>query len=152
MFEGWLGGLFNDSLPEGVWTISYIIPHTFLYWIKSITTVAVTVCRFRIFTIEQIILNPVTVVKHFVVFTVLEDSYVVIFAKTTAHRNQILQRATMLVFQYSGPLRCQLTYYAKLRPPWVHPNIRAIQHFHRHNYKTTQANRTCIMFFNCDSC
>ena len=79
-------------------------------------TVAVTVCRFRIFTIEQIILNPVTVAKRLVVLTVLEDSCVVVFAKTTAHRNQILQRATMLVFQYSGPLRCQLTYYAKLRP------------------------------------
>ena len=50
---------------------------------------AVTVCLFRIFTIEQIILNPVTVAKHLVVLTVLEDSYVVIFAKTTAPRNQL---------------------------------------------------------------
>ena len=64
--------------------------------LKVNQTVAVTVCRFRIFTIEQIILNPVTVAKHQVVVTVLEDPCVVIFAKPTAHRNQILQRATML--------------------------------------------------------
>jgi len=42
---------------------------------------------FRIFTIEQIILNPVTVAKHLFVLTVLKDSCVVIFAKTTARRN-----------------------------------------------------------------
>ena len=59
-------------------------------------TVAVSVRRFRILTIEQIILNPVTVAKHLVVVTVLEDSCVVFFASTTAHRNQILQPATML--------------------------------------------------------
>jgi len=47
---------------------------------------AVTVCLFRIFTIEQILLNPVTVAKHSVVLT----------AKSMAHRKQILQRATML--------------------------------------------------------
>ena len=72
-----------------VWTISYIISHTGL---KANKTDAVTVCLFRIFTIEQIILNPVTVAKHLVVLTVLEESCVVIFA----HRDQILQRATML--------------------------------------------------------
>ena len=60
------------------------------------TTDAVTVCLFRIFTIEQIILNPVTVAKHLFVLTVLKDLCIVIFAKTTAHRKQILQRATML--------------------------------------------------------
>ena len=54
--------------------------------LKFNTTAAVTVCLFRIFTIEQI-LNTVTVAKHLVVLTVLEDSCVVIFAKTTAHRN-----------------------------------------------------------------
>ena len=48
--------------------------------------VNITVCLFRIFSIEQIILNPVSVAKHLVVLTVLEDSCVVIFAKTTAHR------------------------------------------------------------------
>ena len=31
-------------------------------------TDAVTVCLFRIFTIEQIILNPVTVANHLIVF------------------------------------------------------------------------------------
>ena len=60
--------------------------------LKVNKTDAVTVCLFRIFTIEQIILNPVTVAKHLIVLTVLEDSCVVIFAKTTAHRNQQLQR------------------------------------------------------------
>ena len=64
--------------------------------LKVNKTDAETVCLFRILTIEQIILNPVTVAKHLVVLTVLEDSCVVIFAKTTAHRNRILQRATML--------------------------------------------------------
>ena len=64
--------------------------------LKVNKTVAVSVRRFRILTIDQIILNPVTVAKHLVVVTVLEDSCVVIFASTTAHRNQILQRATML--------------------------------------------------------
>jgi len=52
-----------------------------------------TVCLFRIFTIEQIILNPVTFAKHLVVLTDLDDSCVMNFAKTTAHRNQQLQRA-----------------------------------------------------------
>jgi len=64
--------------------------------LKINKTDAVTVCLFRIFTIEQIILNPVTVAKHLVVLTVLEDACVVIFAKTTANRNQILQRASVL--------------------------------------------------------
>ena len=64
--------------------------------LKVNKTDAVTVCLFRIFTIEQIILNPVTVAKHLVVLTVLEDACVVIFAKTTANRNQILQRASVL--------------------------------------------------------
>jgi len=50
---------------------------------------AVPVCLFRIFTIEQIILNPVTVAKHLVILTVLEESCVVILAKkTTGHRNK----------------------------------------------------------------
>ena len=64
--------------------------------LKVNTTEAVTVCLFRIFTFEQIILNRVTVAKHLVVLTVLDDSCVVILAKTLTHRNQILQRATML--------------------------------------------------------
>ena len=54
--------------------------------LKFNTTDAVTVCLFNIFTIEQI-LNTVTVAKHLGIFTVLEDSCVVIFAKTTAHRS-----------------------------------------------------------------
>ena len=75
-----------------------ILYHThFSIEFKVNTTDAVTVCLFRIFIIEQIILNPaITVAKHLVVLTVLEDSRVVIFAKTTAHLNQILQRATMV--------------------------------------------------------
>ena len=44
-------------------------------------------CLFNIFTIDQIIQNTVTVAKHLVIFTVLEDSCVEIFAKTTAHRS-----------------------------------------------------------------
>ena len=64
--------------------------------LKVNKTDAATVCLFRIYTFEQIVLNPVTVAKHLVVLTVLEDSCVVIFAKTMAHRNQILQHATML--------------------------------------------------------
>ena len=48
--------------------------------LKVNKTVAVTVCLFRIFTIEQIILNPVTVAKHLVVLTVLAASCVAISA------------------------------------------------------------------------
>ena len=47
--------------------------------IKVNKTDAVTVCLYRIFTFEQIILNPVTVANYLVVLTVLEDSCVVIF-------------------------------------------------------------------------
>ena len=46
-----------------------------------------TVCLFRIFTFEQLFLNPVTVAKHLFVLTVLEYSCVVIVAETTDHRN-----------------------------------------------------------------
>ena len=60
--------------------------------LKVNKTDAVTVCLFRIFTIEQIILNPVTVAKHLIVLTVLEYSCVVIFAKKTSHHIQQLQR------------------------------------------------------------
>ena len=77
-------------LKQFIRIVIYDVPKTEL---KVNTTYVVTVCLFRIFTIEQIILNPVTVAKHLVVLTVLEDSWVVLFAKTTAHRNQILQRA-----------------------------------------------------------
>ena len=89
--------------------------------IKVNKTDAVTVCLLRIFTVEQIILNPVTVAKHLVVLTVLEDSFVVSFVKTTAHRNQQLERALysnsdLPLFQHSGPLSCPPTYYVKLRP------------------------------------
>ena len=62
----------------------------FLYYIatelKVNKTDVVTVCLFRIFTFEQIILNPATVAKPLVVLTVIVYSCVVIFAKTTAHR------------------------------------------------------------------
>ena len=51
--------------------------------IKVNKTDVVTVCLFRIVAIEQIILNPVTVAK---------DSRRCDFRKTTAHRNQQLQR------------------------------------------------------------
>ena len=49
--------------------------------LKVNKTDVVTVCLFRILTFKQIILNPVTVAKHLIVLTVLEDSCVVIFAK-----------------------------------------------------------------------
>ena len=51
--------------------------------LKVNTTNAVTVCLFRIFTNEQINLQPVThtVAKHSVVWTVLEDSCGVILQK-----------------------------------------------------------------------
>ena len=42
--------------------------------LKVNTTDAVAVCLFRIFTIEQIIQNPVTVATHLVVLTVREDA------------------------------------------------------------------------------
>ena len=41
--------------------------------LKVNKTDAVTVCLFRIFTSEQIILNSVTVAKHLVVLIALED-------------------------------------------------------------------------------
>ena len=49
--------------------------------LKVNKTDVVTVYLFRILTIEQIILNPVTVAKHLVILTVQDDSCVVIFAK-----------------------------------------------------------------------
>ena len=49
--------------------------------LKVNKTDIVTVSLFRIFTFEQIILNPVTVAKHLGVLIVLEHSCVVIFAK-----------------------------------------------------------------------
>ena len=60
--------------------------------LKVKKTDVVTVCLFRIFTFNQIILNPVTVAKHLVVLTALEYSCVVIFAKSLIASN-ILQRA-----------------------------------------------------------
>ena len=75
-----------------------------------------TVCLFRIFTIEQIILNPVTVAKHLIVLTVLEDLCVVIFAKENGSTQPTTAAGDWSLFQHSGPLSCQLTYYAKLRP------------------------------------
>ena len=59
--------------------------------LKVNTTDAVTVCLSRIFTFEQIILNPVTVAKHLFVLTNLEES-----CAKTSHHNQILHGATML--------------------------------------------------------
>ena len=35
LFEGWLGGHYNARRPEVVWTISYIIPHTYSTNINS---------------------------------------------------------------------------------------------------------------------
>ena len=64
--------------------------------LKVNKTDAVTVFLFRIFSFEWIILKPVNVAKHLVILTVLKDSCVVIFAKTTAHRNQILQQMNQL--------------------------------------------------------
>ena len=49
--------------------------------LKVNKTDAVTVCLFRIFTIKQIVLNPVTVAKPLVVLTVIVYSCVVIFTK-----------------------------------------------------------------------
>ena len=72
--------------------------------LKVNTTDAVTVCLFRLFTIKQIILKPVTVAKHLIVLTVLEDSCVA-----------LLWNSDRSLFQHSDPLSCQLTYYAKLK-------------------------------------
>ena len=54
-------------------------------------TDVVTVCLFRIFTFEQIILNPFTVAKQLVVLIDLEYSCVVIFAKRTTAVGAILK-------------------------------------------------------------
>ena len=51
--------------------------------LKVNKTDAVTVCHFRIFTLRQNIINPLTVAKHLIVLTVLEYSCVVIFEKKT---------------------------------------------------------------------
>ena len=64
--------------------------------LKVNKTDSVTVFLFRIFTFEPFILKPVNVGTHLVILTVLKDSCVVIFAKTTAHRNQILQQMNQL--------------------------------------------------------
>ena len=76
-------------MPDGPkWGELFLILYRTLFLNK---TDAVIVCLIRILTIEQIILNPVPIAKHLV-----DSSRMVIFAKTTAHRNQLLQRATML--------------------------------------------------------
>jgi len=108
MFEGWLGVTIMPGGPK--WCELFLILYRTPYStkLKGNKTDVVTVCLFRIFTFEQILLNTVTVAKHFVVLTDLEYSCVVIFAKLTTHRNQQLQRAL-----YSNS---ELTLYAKLRP------------------------------------
>ena len=55
MFEGRLGGHYNDRRPEVVLTISYSIPSS--TELKVNKTDAVTDCLFRIFTIKQVILK-----------------------------------------------------------------------------------------------
>ena len=70
-----------------------ILYHTpYFTKLKVNKTDVVTVCLFRIFTFQEIILNA-TVATHLVVLTVLEYSCDVIFTKETAHRNQQLHRA-----------------------------------------------------------
>jgi len=66
--------------------ILYCTPYSTTLKVKK--TDVVKVCLFRIFTFEQIILNPVTVAKHLVVLTVLEYSCVVIFAHTKSGSSQ----------------------------------------------------------------
>ena len=112
-------------MPDGpkwceVFLILYRTPYSTK--LKVNKTDAVTVCPFRIFTFEQITLNPVTVAKHLVVLTVLGYSCVVIFTKNdpTHHNNNCSGQYTEIVtghyFSIVGLLGCQLTYYAKLRP------------------------------------
>ena len=71
-------------MPSGPkWCELFLILYStpFSIELKVNKTDAVTFCLFRIFNFEQIILNPVTVAKHLVILTVLEDSCVVIFEK-----------------------------------------------------------------------
>ena len=65
------------------WCVLFLILYRTSYstQLKVNKTDDVTVCLFRIFTFEQIILNPITVAKHLVFLSVLEYSCVVIFAK-----------------------------------------------------------------------
>ena len=85
--------------------------------LKVNTTDAVTVCLFRIFTVEQIILNPVTVAKHLFCFDSFRRFMCCDFRKnkvssqtnTAAGHNAGSDRS---LFQHS----CQLANYAKLRP------------------------------------
>ena len=56
---------------------------------KSKTETGVVPVRlFRVFTFEQIVLNPVTVAKHLIVLTVLDYSCVVSFANKTSCSSQ----------------------------------------------------------------
>ena len=102
------------SIKTGVPTIHVRTPYCTK--LKVNKTDVVTVCLFRIFTFKQIILNPVTVAKHLAVLKVLEYSCVVIFAKENGSTQPTTAAGDWSLFQHSGPLSCQLTYYAKLRP------------------------------------
>ena len=66
---------------------------------------------FRVFTLEQILLNLITIAKHLVVLTVLEYSFCCDFRKKTAQRKQQMQLALYSnsdrsLFEYIGPLSC----------------------------------------------
>ena len=99
--------------------------------LKVNRTDAVTVCLFRILTIEQVLLDPRNIAKHLIVSTVLEycdirntnssmppttgsGRYTEILTGLPA---AVVGCVDQSLFQHSGSLRCQLTYYAKLIRP-----------------------------------
>ena len=122
MFEGGLGGHYNARRSKVVVVLFLILYHTpYSTKLKINKTNVVTVCLFRIFPIKKIILNPVTVAKHLIVWTVLEYSCVVIFAKkllitTNNFSGPLCWNSDRSLFQHCGPISCQFTHYAKLRP------------------------------------
>jgi len=64
----------------------------------------VTLCILRIFTIEQIIILPVTVAKHLVVLIVLEDSCVQRLIATKYCSGPLCWNNDRSLFQHSVPL------------------------------------------------
>ena len=67
-----------------------ILYHTPYYTQLKVNKTDVVTVIFRIFTFQEIILNPVTVAKHLVVLIVIVYSCAVIFAKTKSNAQRLI--------------------------------------------------------------
>jgi len=73
--------------------------------LKVNTTDAITVCLFRFFTIEQIILNPVTVANHLFCFDSFRRLMCCDFRKNNVSSQTNTAILEVTLFQQSGPLK-----------------------------------------------